>query len=181
MRQKKQKLTSASWLRPVRGGFLIRFNCAPFFASCRRHRVLTVTYLDACRCAVYLRHARNQFEAGRKQSILHAGFLLGLFFNPEHVSNMLLRDVGWLSTLYGFISQKIHYSSPDRVRIFPSSCRPDRLCGPPNFLSTGYRVLFLRGLSGPGVKLTNQLQLVPRWRKCGSIHSLPHTPSWGSP
>jgi hypothetical protein len=37
------KLTSASWLRPVCGGFhkLIRFNCAPFFAPCRRYRVLT--------------------------------------------------------------------------------------------------------------------------------------------
>jgi hypothetical protein len=57
MRQKRQKLTSASWLRPVCGGFhnLRPFNCAPFFASCRRHRVLTVTCLDACRCAAYLR------------------------------------------------------------------------------------------------------------------------------
>jgi hypothetical protein len=53
--KKRQKLTSASWLRPVCGGFhnLIRFNCAPFFAICRRHRVLTVTCLDACRCAAY--------------------------------------------------------------------------------------------------------------------------------
>jgi hypothetical protein len=33
---------------------LIHFNCAPFFASCRRHRVLTVTCLNACRCAAYL-------------------------------------------------------------------------------------------------------------------------------
>jgi hypothetical protein len=50
--------SSASWLRTVCGGFhnLIRFNCVPFFASCHRHRVLTVTYLDACRCAEYLRH-----------------------------------------------------------------------------------------------------------------------------
>jgi hypothetical protein len=49
MRQTRQKLTSASWLRPVCSGFhnLIRFNCAPFFASCRRHRVLTVT-LPVC-------------------------------------------------------------------------------------------------------------------------------------
>jgi hypothetical protein len=50
---------SSSWLRPVCGDFhnLIRFNCAPFFASCRRHRVLTVTCLDgldACRCAAYI-------------------------------------------------------------------------------------------------------------------------------
>jgi hypothetical protein len=55
MRQKTQKLTSASWLRPVRACFhnLIRFNCAPFFASRRRHHVLTLTCLDACRCAAY--------------------------------------------------------------------------------------------------------------------------------
>jgi hypothetical protein len=61
MRQKRQKLTSASWLRPVCGGFhnLIRSNCAPFFASCRRHRVLTVTRLDACRCAAYLRQTHR--------------------------------------------------------------------------------------------------------------------------
>jgi hypothetical protein len=56
MRQKGKKLTSASWLRPVCGSLhnLIRFSCAPFFASCRRRRVLTVTCLDVCRCAAYL-------------------------------------------------------------------------------------------------------------------------------
>jgi hypothetical protein len=45
MRQKRQKLTPASWLRPVCGGFhnLIHFSCAPFFVSC----------LDACWCAAY--------------------------------------------------------------------------------------------------------------------------------
>jgi hypothetical protein len=37
-----------------------------------------------------------------------------------------------------------------------------------------------RGYSGRGVKLTTHLQLVPRSRKCGSIHPLPHTPSWRS-
>jgi hypothetical protein len=31
-----------------------------------------------------------------------------------------------------------------------------------------------------GMKLTIHLQLVPRSRKCGSIHPLPHTPSWRS-
>jgi hypothetical protein len=56
MRQKRLKLTSASWLRPVCGCFhnLIRFNCVPFFASCRRHHVLTATCLDAFRCAAYV-------------------------------------------------------------------------------------------------------------------------------
>jgi hypothetical protein len=64
----KQKLTSASWLRPVCGGFhnLIRFNCAPFFASCRRHCVLTVTCLDACRCAAYLRYCHQTESCGKE-------------------------------------------------------------------------------------------------------------------
>jgi hypothetical protein len=57
-------MTSASWLRPVCGGFhnLIRLNCGPFFASCRRHRVLTLTYLDACLCAAYLTVDWNIFN-----------------------------------------------------------------------------------------------------------------------
>jgi hypothetical protein len=42
----------------------------------------------------------------------------------------------------------------------------------PGTISSGY--------SGRGVKLTTQLQLVSRSRKCGSIHPLPHTPSWRS-
>jgi hypothetical protein len=58
-------------------------------------------------------------------------------------------------------------------RIFTSLCRRDRLCGPPNLLSNGYRGFLPRGLSGRGVKLTTHLQLVSRSRKYGSIHPLP--------
>jgi hypothetical protein len=63
------KLTSASWIRPVCGGFhnLICFNYALFLASCRRHRVLTVTCLDACRCAAYLT-LNDTFRYGLLQS-----------------------------------------------------------------------------------------------------------------
>jgi hypothetical protein len=72
MRQKKrQKLTSASWLKPVCDGFhnLIRFNCAPFFASCRRYRVLIVTCLDACRCAACLTVFRLSAQAHADPSV----------------------------------------------------------------------------------------------------------------
>jgi hypothetical protein len=37
-------------------------------------------------------------KAGSKQS--SAGFLLGLFFDPEDVGDMFLRNVGWLLTDY---------------------------------------------------------------------------------
>jgi hypothetical protein len=30
----------------------------------------------------------------------HAGFLLGLFYNPEDEADMFLRNVGWLPTDY---------------------------------------------------------------------------------
>jgi hypothetical protein len=63
------KLTSALWLRPVCGCFhnLIPFNCAPFFASCRRYRVLIVTCLDACRCAAYLSFRSSRWRRHIRQ------------------------------------------------------------------------------------------------------------------
>jgi hypothetical protein len=64
------------------------------------------------------------------------------------------------------------------LRVFSSPRRPDRLWGPPSLLSNVYREPFPRGLSGGGAKLTTHLQLVPRSRKCGSIHPVPHTPAW---
>jgi hypothetical protein len=68
---------------------------------------------------------------------------------------------------------------PVGSRIFPSPRRPDRLCPAPSLLSNGYWRNFPSGQSSLGVKLTTKLQLVPRSRS-GSLHPLPHTPSWRS-
>jgi hypothetical protein len=65
-------------------------------------------------------------------------------------------------------------------RIVSTPRRPDRLWVPPSLLSNEYRGLFLRKQSCRGVRLVTHLQLLPRPRKHGSIHPLPHTPSWRS-
>jgi hypothetical protein len=83
-----------------------------------------------------------------------------------------------LMTGYWLDDRCVGVRVPVGLRIFSSPRRPDRLWDPPSLLSNGYRGLFPRGQSGQGVKLTTHLQLVPRSRKRGSIHPLPHTPSW---
>jgi hypothetical protein len=76
---------------------------------------------------------------------------------------------------YGLDDRGIEVRILVGARISTSPSHPDRLWGPANLLSNGYRGLFPRG-----VKLTIHLNLVPRSRKCGSIHPLLHTLSWRS-
>jgi hypothetical protein len=64
---------------------------------------------------------------------------------------------------------------PVGSRIFSAPRRPDRPCGPHASYPMGTGSSFLRG-----VKMTTHLELVTRSRKCGSIHPLPHAPSWRS-
>jgi hypothetical protein len=50
--------------------------------------------------------------------LLHADFLLGLFFDPEDRDSMFLRNINWLSNgLHGVISQKIELSMTTGMRI----------------------------------------------------------------
>jgi hypothetical protein len=81
-----------------------------------------------------------------------------------------------IATGNGLDGRGVAVSVPVRARFF-SSCRPDRFWCPPSLLSNGNRWLLLRGKSGPGVKLTTHLQLVPRSRIRESIHPLPHMSS----
>jgi hypothetical protein len=50
-----------------------------------------------------------------------------------------------IATGYGMDDGGVGAQVPVGSRIFTSLCHPDRLLGPPNLLSNGYRGLFPRG------------------------------------
>jgi hypothetical protein len=95
-------------------------------------------------------------------------------FMPER---SLDSSVG-IVTDYGLDDREVGVRVPEGSKVFSSPNCPDQLWGSPNLISNGYQGLF------PGVKAAGAWnwqptsQLVPRSTQCGSIHPLPHTPSW---
>jgi hypothetical protein len=93
---------------------------------------------------------------------------------PNHHWENRSRDSVWLQAG----RPRGRSSSPGRVKNFLFS-----MSSTPSLGSTQPPIQWvLWALSPPrrGVKLITHLPLVPRSRKCGSIHPLPHTPSWRS-
>jgi hypothetical protein len=73
----------------IKEAYLLEYPpCIPLKAN-RRFEGKCDSYLHVSKIS----QARNQYEADRKQSLLHAGFLLGLFFYPEDGGDVLLRNV----------------------------------------------------------------------------------------
>jgi hypothetical protein len=72
---------------------------------------------------------------------------------PYHSALCILsyweREAG-IATGYGLDHWGVGVRVPVESRIFSSSHRPDRLSGPLNYLSKGYRGLFPRGVKQPG-------------------------------
>jgi hypothetical protein len=67
---------------------------------------------------------------------------------------------------------------PVGSRIFSTSSRPALGSTQPPIQWVPWALF--QGESGRRVKLTTHLQLMSRSRKRGSIHPVPHTPSWRS-
>jgi hypothetical protein len=85
-----------------------------------------------------------------------------------------------MATACGLDDRGVEVRVPVGPRIFTSPYCPDRLWGPTSLLSYGYRGPFPGVKAVRGVKLPTHIQLLPKSRKRGSIHPLPHTSSWYS-
>jgi hypothetical protein len=82
-----------------------------------------------------------------------------------------------IATEYGLDDREVGVRVPLGSKIFLLHVVQIGSGAHPAFWALG--VLF-PGLKGWGVKLVIQLKLVSRSRKCGFIHSFPHTSSWSS-
>jgi hypothetical protein len=79
-----------------------------------------------------------------------------------------------IATGYSLEDRGFGVRVPVASRIFSSPRRRERFWGPPSLLSIGYRGPSPRRYSGRVMKLTTHLQIVPRSRKCGSVHPPPY-------
>jgi hypothetical protein len=104
---------------------------------------------------------------GVKTSLPHTHLPFTFYFNIR----ILSRGSDWLRT---------GWSSPGRIKNFHFSISSRPALGPTQPSIQWVPVFFPREYTGRGVKLTTQLQLVPRSRERGSIHRLPHTSLWRS-
>jgi hypothetical protein len=130
----------------------------------------------------YLNYALLQYRSVHTTSILSSGKCKLL-----SVSSCLVLACGWtgrsldcafcIATGYVLDDWRVGVWFSVGSRIFSTS-RP--ALRPTNLLPIGNGGLFPRGYSGKYRKLTTHIQLVPRSRKYGSIHPLPHTSSWRS-
>jgi hypothetical protein len=79
-----------------------------------------------------------------------------------------------IATGYGLDDRGVKVKSPGRVKNFYFSALSKPTLGPTQPPIQWVPGSFFRG----GLKLTTRILLVLRSRKCGTIHPVPHMPSW---
>jgi hypothetical protein len=67
----------------------------PYIRPWKASRSICKNIRHLLRCRIWGSHS-----SGHEEFLFHAGFLLGLFFDPVDGGNMFLRNVGWPSTGY---------------------------------------------------------------------------------
>jgi hypothetical protein len=119
----------------------------------------------------------NRFQLGRRK---YPDFIscctFFLIFNYRFFSSTSRDSAVGIATGYGLYDSGVGVRVSVEATIFTSPCRLDRLLGVhPASYPMGTGGSFLGGKAAGAVKLTTHFQLLPKSRKRGSIHPLPHT------
>jgi hypothetical protein len=84
----------------------------------------------------------------KSRPLLHAGFLLVLFFHLEDYGDVPPKCMFTSNGLH--CVREIFITTAGRIKNFSSPRRPDRLWGPPSLLSTGYWASLCTWMRRPG-------------------------------
>jgi len=131
--------------------------------------VLTSNYCRSIRPTYWLEQSAVRWQRNQTADSLNSWLTIpaGDKFNYRFL--LIYQAMGWTTVVRFPAGTEKHY--------FLSPKRPEWLWGQTSLLSNGGRVLFPRGQSGQGVKLTTHFHLVPRLGMSLAIPPLPNTSS----